>query len=125
MDVEEFLEHHGIKGMRWGVRRSNPSGKSSGSSTGGHSSDAARAVELHSRVKTSGGTHTLSNQELQHLVTRLNLEQQFSRLTTQAKKSNPAAKFIKETLAAVGKQQAAKLAADATAKAVGHALKRG
>lgn len=30
--VGGFLEHYGIKGMRWGVRRDNPSGKSGGSS---------------------------------------------------------------------------------------------
>lgn len=30
--VDGFLEHYGIKGMRWGVRRDNPSGKSGGSS---------------------------------------------------------------------------------------------
>lgn len=29
--VEEFLEHHGVKGMRWGVRRSFGGGRSSGS----------------------------------------------------------------------------------------------
>lgn len=83
--LDEILEHHGIKGMKWGVRRSRggSTGRSGKSSKTGHepASDAARARELHSRAKSSG-THTLSNQELQHLTQRMNLEQQYSRLTS-------------------------------------------
>ena len=34
---ENFLEHHGVKGMKWGVRRDRSSGGTSGSSSGGTS----------------------------------------------------------------------------------------
>lgn len=54
MDVETVLEHFGIKGQKWGVRRKNPSG---------------------SRVKS------LSDEELRARVDRLNLEQRYSQLS--------------------------------------------
>jgi hypothetical protein len=69
--VEEIL-HFGVKGMHWGVR------KSSSSSTM-PSSDVQRVMAVKKKVK-AGGTKTLTNQELQDLITRMNLEQQFSRL---------------------------------------------
>ena len=59
---EEFLEHFGVKGMKWGVRRS---GKSKGSSS----------------KSQSNPIKDLDDKELQRLVTRMNLEQQYSRLT--------------------------------------------
>lgn len=66
--------------MKWGVRR--PRG-SDGTVGGGHgtATDAEKAKEYHQRAKTVG-LHSLSNQELQHLISRMNLEQQYSRLTT-------------------------------------------
>lgn len=79
------LEHHGIKGMHWGVRRQKAAdGRVRGPSRsvrGGISSDAARAKESHTTAKTHG-VHALSNQDLQHLVSRMNLEQQYSRLSS-------------------------------------------
>lgn len=73
-DVEAFIAHFGVKGMKWGVRR----GRST--SSGPVSDDAAKAHALKTQVKTSG-TKSLNNDELQHLVTRMNLEQQYGRLT--------------------------------------------
>lgn len=61
IDINEFLEHHGIKGMRWGVRRS----KSQLSRAGGGKS-----------VKD------MSDDELRAAVNRLNMEQQYTRLTS-------------------------------------------
>lgn len=126
--LEEVLEHHGIKGMHWGVRRSRGAdGHVTGSSkpSSGHESseDSKKAEDSHARVKAAGGTHVLSNQELQHVVNRMNLEQQFTKTTTQSK-SKPGAKFAKELIVNVGKQQVTKLASDAAAKAIASALKK-
>jgi hypothetical protein len=74
-EIDEFFAHFGVKGMKWGVRRGKPS------SSGPVSPDAARARALKTQVKTSG-TKSLNNDELQHLVTRLNLEQQYGRLSS-------------------------------------------
>lgn len=81
--VDDVLEHFGIKGMRWGVRRrEGPDGTvSSGKIPVESSHDAARAQDYRTRAR-SDGTHTLSNQELKHLVDRLALEQRYSELTS-------------------------------------------
>lgn len=81
--LDDVLAHYGVKGMRWGVRRAHPS--SSGSSPKKPSSpvseDAAAARTAKSKSKQHG-LDSLSNKELQHLVNRMNLEQQYSRLTS-------------------------------------------
>jgi hypothetical protein len=69
-DIDVYLMHFGVKGMRWGVRKER----------GEPSEDHAKAVELKSKVKASGGVHVLSNDELKQLNERLNLESNYSRL---------------------------------------------
>jgi hypothetical protein len=100
--VEEALAHFGIKGMKWGVRKSRGGDGASHPS----SSDADRAAELKQRVK-SHGTKSLSNEELQHLVTRLNLVKQHGQLNP--KQVSFGEHFVHETLkigSSVAKQQA-------------------
>lgn len=58
--VGGFLEHYGIKGMRWGVRRDNPSGKSGGSSKNKKTKPKA--------VKTPAGKDRRKNVEKIDLV---------------------------------------------------------
>ena len=73
------LEHHGIKGMRWGVRRKNPSGgKTSGqtsTTSTTRSSDSATAAALKGRSLA-----TMSNKEIQTLAARLDLEKRYAAL---------------------------------------------
>jgi hypothetical protein len=140
-EVEDFLAHYGVKGMHWGVRRSDApgvkgflqrsptanaellgkrlgigrgnSGESSAAHPGNHpslnaprprvSSDAETARALMGRVKKSG-TSNLSNQELQQLVTRMNLERQYSNLNP--KHVNAGQKFTQDLLKDSGKQMA-------------------
>ena len=98
--VDHILAHHGIKGMKWGVRRGGGS-KSSPSEvsvkTRSHEQiktviktkggkglpahpDAIAARVIQQKLAKSG-THALSNDELQKLNNRLNLEAQTNRLT--------------------------------------------
>ena len=74
--TRDFLEHFGVMGMRWGVRRSQSNGSSS------VSPEAAKARALQGQVKIHG-TQSLSNNDLQTLVTRMNLEKQYSQLSGQ------------------------------------------
>jgi hypothetical protein len=91
--VSDFLAHYGVKGMKWGVRR-----KSGAPS----SSDAAAKAEVKAKAK-SGGVKTLSNQELQAAINRMNLEQNFKRLTVNEKPA--VTRFISSMLLEVGKRQ--------------------
>lgn len=68
------LRHYGVKGMRWGVRKSNPS-------SGDYpASDDFIQKQSHKNRISKGGKKTLSNKELQELVTRMELEQKYSNL---------------------------------------------
>lgn len=94
----EFLEHFGIKGMRWGVRRETSNGDET-PSIGSHlkfrrkpqtihdsdaSSDFQKAKEAKLKMKEKGAS-SLSNKEMQDLVNRMNLEKQLSTLTAKDK----------------------------------------
>jgi len=74
----EVLVHFGVLGMKWGVRRR----RSASSSPAPMSSEAAKAARFQTRAQTHG-TRSLTNAELQALVTRMNLENQYGRLNPQ------------------------------------------
>ena len=88
--AEGVLEHHGVKGMHWGVRRDR-------GASGPISADAARVSGLNKTV-TTHGTRALSNEELQAVVTRLNLEQQHARLTYEPGSLERGHSFVKQVL---------------------------
>ena len=129
-----FLEHYGVKGMRWGRRKNNGEavqvevGTRPGSKAvarGGEnyrpSEDAKRAAAAKQVAKKST-TDALSTPELQELVTRMNLEQQYSKLTTN--QTSPGKKFIGDLLGNAGKQQAQKIVNEQVGRLATEAVKR-
>lgn len=75
MSEEDFLEHFGVKGMKWGRRKDGKAGST-------HvSADAARYNKLKTRVKKNG-TDNLSNDDIAKLNKR-------SQLMAEYKKNNP------------------------------------
>jgi hypothetical protein len=121
--VEDVLAHHGIKGQKWGVRRALRSRGQRVRETA--SPDAKAAGDAYAKLK-KGGIHTLSNAELQSIVNRMNLEQQYVRIAPQSKKVRflkAGGKFTGDVLVSVGKAQATKLATDHATKLIGLALK--
>lgn len=117
--VEDFLEHFGVKGMRWGVRkarevsapqlqRHTKTGKIrvvGGKGQPAHN-DAKRAAIL-GQVAKASGTHALSNDEMKLLLTRLDLESRYSKLNPP--KKNAAVSFTTKLLAEVGNQELRKV----------------
>ena len=74
-----YLEHFGVKGMRWGVRKKQEP-VSTGVAKTPMSSDAALTSKISTKAGKSG-ISSLSNEELFALNQRLQLERQYSALT--------------------------------------------
>lgn len=128
--LDDILEHYGIKGMRWGVRRTDEQlarargrRKKEGKpvTPTKKSADAAAAEESRKKAK-KGGVEALSNEELQQLNTRLNLEQQYTKLAGPSGTKSAGAKFAKDLVVNVGKQQVTRVANEQAAKAIAKTL---
>lgn len=71
--LDNIVEHYGTKGMKWGVRKRRVPKQ-------GPSDDAKTAHRALVKAKTSG-PEALTNKELNLLNNRLNLEQNYERLS--------------------------------------------
>ena len=89
--IETVLAHFGVKGMKWGVRKSRETVpvstktapgrkvKTSGGQNHSPSEDAIKAAKIRQQAKKST-TDSLSNKELQDLLQRMDLEQRYNNL---------------------------------------------
>lgn len=110
--LENVLAHHGTKGMKWGIR-----GKRS--STPSHpASEDHTTVQAHQTKAKEGGVKSLSNKELQDIITRKNLEKQHSELAGAGKTFDKGHKHIKKILSAVKTLNDIHGTIDTTAKVV-------
>lgn len=76
---------YGIKGMRWGVRRSDKelnAARKDGKKQPADE-DAVNAVKTAQKINSAGSLNVVSSKELQQLVNRMNLEKQYVNLTTE------------------------------------------
>ena len=81
MADSDILEHYGIKGMRWGVRRSDAQLERARGKSAESSDDAKKVSSVARKLSESGGdTSVLTNQDLKVYNERLNLEQNFKNL---------------------------------------------
>ena len=86
--VEEFIEHHGVKGMRWGVRRARGGTKPS--------SDYKKTAPLRKKKP-----HELTNKQLEEVNKRANLEKNFQKLNPNLSKAKITTMKGKAAVAAV------------------------
>jgi 2'-5' RNA ligase len=117
-DVEDVLEHYGVKGMKWGVRKSRQ--------TEPNSADADRVGALKTRVSTQKTTKVLSNQELRDALDRMRLEQEFSKVSGGIDKTRTqkAKGFVAKLLIDTGKQTADQVVKSQTRNVVDEAIRK-
>ena len=100
------LQHHGIKGQKWGVRRFQ---KKDGSLTlAGRKrqkqNNDGPTHEDHSKSHSIKSVKSMSDKELRDRINRLNMERQYAQLTAQEKSIGK--KIVSEVLLNVGKELA-------------------
>ena len=128
IDISEFaLEHHGVKGMKWGVRkRSKTRVSSSGakSTSPNPSSKVSAPTTRDKRVKALKNRRELSDSDIKDFTSRLQSEKQLKALLDED--VSPGRTFIKKVMSDAGKQAATKLATNAiiygTTKTMGKAF---
>src|SRR5215207_5437015 len=90
--VNDFLEHFGIKGMRWGIRRKpRPL-----------STDAKAKLTIKAKVKQDK-VGSVSNLKLQQAIKRMQLEQDYKRLSVN--EQNGVTRWLSSALLEIGKRE--------------------
>lgn len=110
-EVEEYLKHFGVPGMKWGHRKDG----SKGSSHTAASDDSARAAKTQETIRQHG-LSAVSNEDLQHLVSRQGLEQRHGQLNEAH--ASAGKKAVQDFLVQFGKQQASALASKGAAEGI-------
>lgn len=121
-ELDDFIAHFGVKGMRWGVRRKpkQPTSvvvidkpgkrlKAKGGKNREASEEAIR-LEVGKQKGRKSGTKTLTNKELQEIIKRMELDTKFAKLSREERQNNKSAgrKFIESQAQALIREQIAK-----------------
>lgn len=113
------LYHHGIKGMRWGVRRyQNPDG--SRTALGKKRESSRNDKEKKARKADVKNRRTMSDVDLKKRIERMKLEKEYKTLVDED--TAPGKKYVFEILSAVGKKTLTIAAAGALAYGVKAAM---
>lgn len=121
------LQHHGIKGMKWGVRRTPEQLQRTKNHIDTASNMVKEAKNINNSVSKIRSTvkkkdlSKMSDQELRDRVNRMNLEQQFSQLSSG--KVSKGESYVRNTLEIAGSALA--VTSSAVAIAVGIKQLRG
>lgn len=116
---EEMLEHHGIKGQKWGVRRfQNKDGTRT--ALGKKRESSPDAKEKEARKADLKNRRTMSDADLKKRIERMRLEKEYKTLVDED--TAPGKKYVSEILSAAGKKTLTIAAAGALAYGVKAAM---
>lgn len=112
----ELMYHHGIKGMKWGVRR-NPDQLARAR---GNTKSSADSEEKSDRKTAVKNRRTLSDADLKKRIERLKMEKEFKNLTEED--IAPGKKFVSNVMSSAGTKVLTIAAAGAMSYAVKAAM---
>ena len=103
---DDILEHHGVKGMKWGVRKPRPSSGARRSSRASEPRTRKVQKTRSPSYKKPAKTDLLSNDELRRSNERLRLEKEYNTLISEVKRQNRSKgqKFLQDTVMKVGQE---------------------
>ncbi len=127
--AEKAIAHYGVKGMKWGVRKKRLDGpedvmvktapgkrvKATGGRANPVAEDAIEAARLRQRAKRST-TDSLSNQELQRVITRMQLEDSYDKLIKSEVRIGKGKRLARRILGSVNDDNAVALVSVGLAK---------
>ncbi|MCM1363402.1 MAG: hypothetical protein NC215_00260 [Ruminococcus sp.] len=105
--MSDTLEHHGIKGMKWGEQNGPPypiDRSQNQNQSQARSEKDARKERKREMKKASKNRRTLSDEEIKKRIERIKLEKQLKDMTKEEIK--PGSKFVADVLSQSGKKVA-------------------
>lgn len=116
--MDNELYHHGIKGMRWGVRRyqNKDRTRTAAGKKRERKTLSADGKVRDARKKDLKNRRTLSDSDIKKRIDRLKMEKEFKNLTEED--ISPGKRAVKQILSSAGTKVAAGAIAGATAYAI-------